>query len=125
ASARRLCSGNEDVLLIEISRIAQRTHLATSEWLSKVERVSSQEVDVLEDERRESLDVLWPNLKALALQLAQRTFHVARVPQDDGVHDQAQSTEFVLLAFAIALAHLPTLAVKDGAGEAIAPFSTI
>ncbi len=44
---------------------------------------------------------------------------VAGVPQDDGVDDEAEGAELVLLAFAVGLAQLPALAVEDGPGEGV------
>src|SRR3954452_18036492 len=65
------------------------------------------------------------HVEALGPQLPKRRVHIDGVPQDDGVGDQAKSTELVLLPFAIALPQLAALAVKNDAGELVASFTAI
>jgi hypothetical protein len=48
--------------------------------------------------------------------LVEGSIHVDRVPQDDGVDDQAKGAELILLALAVALAQFTALAVEDTAG---------
>jgi len=55
----------------------------------------------------------------VAAQVVEGGVLVAGVPQDDGVDDEAEGAELVLLAFAVALAQLPALAVEDGPGEGV------
>jgi hypothetical protein len=43
--------------------------------------------------------------------LVEGSIHVDRVPQDDGVDDQAKGAELILLALAVALAQFTALAV--------------
>jgi len=45
---------------------------------------------VLKAERPDSLDVLWADRQAYLLQLLQRSFDVARVPENDGIDDKTQ-----------------------------------
>jgi hypothetical protein len=47
-------------------------------------------VDVLKAERPDSLDVLWADRQAYLLQLLQRSFDVARVPENDGIDSSPQ-----------------------------------
>jgi hypothetical protein len=50
---------------------------------------------------------------------------VAGVPQHDGVDDEAEGAELVFLAFAVALAQLPALAVEDGPGEGMSALGPV
>jgi hypothetical protein len=45
--------------------------------------------------------------------LVEGSIHVDRVPQDDGVDDQAKGAELILLALAVALAQFTALAVES------------
>jgi hypothetical protein len=53
-------------------------------------------------------------------QLAQREVHVPGRPEDYGIQYQTQGAELIFLAFAVALAELATLAVKDLASNPVA-----
>ena len=53
-------------------------------------------------------------------QLAQREVHVSGRPEDYCIQYQTEGAELVLLAFAVALSELATLAVEDLAGEPVA-----
>ena len=59
---------------------------------------------MLKAERPDSLDVLWADRQAYLLQLLQRSFDVARVPENDGIDDKTQRPKLVLLSFTVALA---------------------
>lgn len=51
--------------------------------------------------------------------------HIDRVPEHDDIDDQAERSELILLAFAIALAQFAALSMKDDAGELVAAFAAI
>jgi len=55
-------------------------------------------------------------------ELAERGVGVPGVPQHDGVQDQAERAELVLLPFAVGLAQLAALAVEDLAGQPVTGF---
>jgi len=80
---------------------------------------------VLKAQWAEPLDVFRANVQSVRLELPERTLHVARVPQNDGVNDQAEGPELVLLTFSIALPQLPALAMEDSAGEPVTRFAAI
>jgi len=50
---------------------------------------------------------------------------VARVPEHDGVDDQAERAELVFLPFPVALPELSPLAVEDGPGEGMTAFGAV
>jgi hypothetical protein len=83
----------------------------------QVKRVAAEQIYVLKAERPDSLDVLWPDLQAHPLDLRQRAFDVARIPEDDGVDHQTKRAELVFLTFVVALPQFSTLPVEDGSGE--------
>jgi hypothetical protein len=56
----------------------------------------------------------------LGTELAEGGVGVAGVPQHNGVEDQAERAELVLLPFAVGLAELAALAVEDLAGQPVA-----
>src|SRR5438105_13050038 len=82
-------------------------------------------VDVLKAERPDSLDVLWADRQAYLLQLLQRSFDVARVPENDGIDDKTQRPKLVLLSFTVALAQFTALAVEEGTGKTIAALTAV
>ena len=49
--------------------------------------------------------------------MLQRSFDVARVPENDGIDDKTQRPKLVLLSFTVALAQFTALAVEDGTGK--------
>src|SRR5438128_12006143 len=81
--------------------------------------------DVLKAERPDSLDVLWADRQAYLLQLLQRSFDVARVPENDGIDDKTQRPKLVLLSFTVALAQFTALAVEDGTGKTMTAFTAV
>lgn len=82
-------------------------------------------VDALKAERPDSLDVLWADRQAYLLQLLQRSFDVARVPENDGIDDKTQRPKLVLLSFTVALAQFTALAVEDGTGKTMTAFTAV
>jgi len=80
---------------------------------------------VLKAERPDSLDVLWADRQAYLLQLLQRSFDVARVPENDGIDDKTQRPKLVLLSFTVALAPFTALAVEDGTGKTMTAFTAV
>jgi hypothetical protein len=56
------------------------------------------------------------DIESLRPELVEDGIHVDRVPQNDGVDDQAKGAELVFLALAVALAQLDALAVEDDDG---------
>ena len=74
----------------------------------------------MEAERREPRDVLLAHRIAIRPQLRQRAIYREGVPQDDRVEHQAKRTELVLLPFAVALAQLTALPVKDPPAQLVA-----
>lgn len=50
---------------------------------------------------------------------------VARVPEHDGVDDQAERAELVFLPFPVALPELSPLAVEDGPGKGMTAFGAV
>lgn len=71
-------------------------------------------------ERGEAGDVLVLDVVALGAELGDGGIQVAGVPQDDGVEDQAERGELILLALAVRLADLAPAAVADRTGQAVA-----
>jgi hypothetical protein len=80
---------------------------------------------VLKAQGAESRYVLRPNIQSVALELRERTFHVARVPQNDGIDDEAERPELVFLSLAIALPQFTALTMEDRAGKAVTRFAAI
>ena len=64
--------------------------------------VPTEEVQVLVDERRESPGIGVRNCVSIGLQLAQYRIHVARVPEHDGIDDEAQRAELIFLPLFVA-----------------------
>lgn len=85
-----------------------------------VEQVAAHEVDVPVFERGKAGDVLVLDVEALGAELGDGGVQVAGVPQRDGVEDQTEGCELVLLALAVRLADLAPAAVADRAGEPVA-----
>ena len=73
----------------------------------------------------EASNVLGLRLDTLAAQMGKRRVHVQGVPEHHHVDHQAQRPELVLLAFAVALADLATLAVEDRPRHAVATLSAV
>jgi len=80
--------------------------------------VTAEQVDVVVNERGEPLDVGVVRVSARP-ELGEGGVEVAGVPQHDGVEDEAEGAELVLLAFPVTLAELAALAVEDLAGEGV------
>jgi hypothetical protein len=76
-------------------------------------------------ERREPRDVLGFGVMSFSPELAERGIHVDGVPEHDEVDHEPERAELVLLAFAVALAQLATLAVEDDAGELMAAITAV
>ena len=51
--------------------------------------------------------------------------HVASVPESDGVDDEPEGAELVLLALAVGLAQLTAVAVEDLAGQRVAGLAPV
>ena len=51
--------------------------------------------------------------------------HVASVPESDGVDDEPQGAELVLLALAVGLAQFAAVAVEDLAGQCVAGLAPV
>ncbi len=98
-------------------RVPQRAQALAGAAGLDVEQVAAQEVDVPVLERREAGDVLVLDVVALGAELDDGSVQVAGVPQDDGVEDEAEGGELVLLALAVRLADLAAAAVADRAGR--------
>jgi hypothetical protein len=86
--------------------ITERAQLATSETVWQREGVTAEHIDVLVTEGRQTCDILVEHLEAFVAQLVQGGIHVDRVPQYDGVEDQAERAELILLPLAVALSQL-------------------
>ena len=71
-------------------------------------------------ERAEPLDVRVIDPQAALGEVVERALGVDRVVEDDCVDDQAERSELLLLALAVALAQLAAVAVADVAGEYVA-----
>jgi len=71
------------------------------------------------------LDVLWADHQAYLLQLLQRSFDVARVPENDGIDDKTQRPRLVLPSFTVELAQFTALAVEDGTGKTMTAFTAV
>src|ERR1700738_2042614 len=80
---------------------------------------------VLVTERRQTRHVLVADIESLGPELVEGSTHVDRVPQDDGVDDQAKGAELILLALAVALAQFTALAVEDNAGELVTALAAV
>src|SRR5438477_1456352 len=117
--------GHGGLLFLGIVGIAQWPQLAASQRFGKVKRVAAQHVYVLKAQWAEPLDIFRANVQSVRLELPERTFHVTRIPQNDGVNDQAEGPELVLLTFSIALRQLPALAMEDSTGEPVTRFAAI
>ncbi len=78
------------------------------------------QVDVVVPERRESLDVLVADVALGGTELVESGRHVASVPHRDGVQDQTERPELVILALAVGLAQLPAVTVEDLPGQRVA-----
>ena len=80
---------------------------------------------MLVTERRQTRHVLVADIESLGPELVEGSIHVDRVPQDDGVDDQAKGAELILLALAVALAQFTALAVEDNAGELVTALAAV
>jgi hypothetical protein len=61
----------------------------------------------------------------LYAKLIQCRLHIDRIPQNDYVDDEPESTELVLLTFAVALAQLTALAMEHHPRQGVATFTAI
>jgi len=75
--------------------------IVVGEWLGQIERVAAQHVYVVEAKRPDSLDIFRANFQPHTVQLRQNAFDVARVPEDDGVDYQSQSSKLVFLSLTV------------------------
>ena len=73
-------------------------------------------------ERRQRPDVVVLDVEPAAAQLVHGGVLVAGVPEHDGIDDEAEGAELVLLAFPVELA---SLAVEDGAGKSVAALGAV
>ena len=76
-------------------------------------------------QRRQPGHVFISYVETVRPQLVQCGLHVAGVPQYDHVEHQAERTELVFLPLAVVLPQLASLAVEDGAGDAVPPLATV
>jgi len=74
---------------------------------------------VVAAQRAEPLDVDVVDLQAAGGEVVDGALGVDRLVEDDRVDDQAERSELLLLALAVALAQFTAVAVPDVAGEGV------
>jgi hypothetical protein len=80
---------------------------------------------MLENQRREPCHVFRPDGITLSGELLQGCVDIKDVPENQDIHDQAQSSQLILLALAVALAQFSRFVMEDRAGEFVAVFTRI
>ena len=78
-----------------------------------------EEVDVLEQERRDPGDIGIGDAPAFLGELVDGGLDVGRVPQGDGVQRQAEGAELLLLFVPVGFPDLARLAVANAPGQAV------
>ena len=76
-------------------------------------------------EGRQAGDVLVQDLEAFLAELLQHGVCVDRVPEHDGVHDEAERTELIFLPLPIALLQFAAFAVEDDPRQHVPGFAAI
>ena len=117
--------GSDSSIIRQGGRAAERSQFTTGHRLGQGEGVTAEHVDVLVTERRQTRHVLVADIESLGPELVEGSIHVDRVPQDDGVDDQAKGAELILLALAVALAQFTALAVENDAGELVTALAAV
>ena len=87
--------------------------------------VSSLEIEVSVDQGRQPRHVFRMDPIADVRQLFESHRHIEGIPQHDGIDDQPQCSELVLLAFAVTLPEFATLAMKNRTCNAMAAFAAV
>lgn len=80
---------------------------------------------MLEAERRQTGNVLIPNLMTIGAKFGQSRVHVQRVPEHDDVDHEAERAELIFLAFPVSLAQFTPLAMEYDTGELVAALAAI
>ena len=82
-------------------------------------------MDVSVYQRREAHDIGRGYWHTFRPELLKRRFHIPGIPQHDGIDDQAQRPELVLLPLAISLPQFAPLPMQDSTGHAVAAFPAV
>ena len=88
-------------------------------------KVIGRAIDVLVPERRQSGDILRPDLVTFGSELVHGCVHVDRVPEHDEVDDQPECSKLIVLALAVALAKFAALAVENDACELVTSLAAV
>ncbi len=99
--------------------------MALRHGLRQYKGVSSLKIEVSVDQGRQSRHVFRMDPIADVRQLFESRCHVEGIPQHDGIDDQPQCSELVLLAFAVTLPEFATLAMKNRTCNAMAAFAAV
>ena len=99
--------------------------MALRHGLRQYKGVSSLKIEVSADQGRQARHVFRIDCVADARQLFESRCHVEGIPQHDGIDDQPQCSELVLLAFAVTLPEFAALAMKNRTCKAVAVFAAV
>lgn len=74
---------------------------------------------------REPSHILVPHGEALLSELREGGVHIKSVPQNDDIHNEAQSIRLIFPAFPVTLPQFSAFSVEDGACEGVSAFAPI
>ena len=85
---------------------------ASQDGICQCEGVVAEQVHIFMPQRPQPSDIVARNWQSVLLQVVQCVLHINGMPQNDYIGDQAQGTELILLALAVAFTDFTAAAVS-------------